>query len=118
MKLYVGHLSPETTEETLHNAFAAFGQVGSVAIITDRDTGQGRGFAFVEMPDTAQAQAAMAGMNNNQLDGNALTVSEAKPREPRTGGEGGGRSGGFGGGGRSGGGSSGGFRGGGGRRSY
>ncbi len=112
MKIYVGRLSPGTTEETLHQAFAAFGEVSSVAVITDRYTGQSRGFAFIEMADRAQAQAAIAGMNNKELDGSTIAVSEAKPREARGGGEGGGRSGGFGRGG-----SGGGFRGGGGYRS-
>jgi cold-inducible RNA-binding protein len=101
MKIYVGNLSPQTTEETLHTAFAAFGQLSSVTIITDRYTGQSRGFGFIEMPDRTQAQAAIAGMNNKLLDGNTLKVSEAKPREPR--GEGGGGYGGRGGGGYGGG---------------
>jgi RNA recognition motif-containing protein len=115
MKIYVGRLSPDTTEETLHQAFAAFGQVASVAIITDRYTSQSRGFAFVEMADRAQAQAAIAGMNNKELDGSAIVVSEAKPREARGGeGGGGGRSGGFGGGRGGPGGGGGGYRGGGG----
>jgi RNA recognition motif-containing protein len=129
MKIYVGNLAPQTSEETLQAAFAAFGEVSSVAIITDRFTSQSRGFGFIEMPDRAQAQAAIAGMNSKALDGNTLTVSEAKPREPRAGGGGGGYGGGRGGGGggygggRGGGGYGGGRSGGGGthtgrRRSY
>ena len=112
MKIYVGNLAPQTSEETLQAAFAAFGEVSSVAIITDRFTSQSRGFGFIEMPDRAQAQAAIAGMNSKALDGNTLTVSEAKPREPRAGGGGGG--GGYGGGRGGGGGGYGGGRGGGG----
>jgi RNA recognition motif-containing protein len=112
MKIYVGNLSRDTTEETLHQAFAAFGQVSSAAIITDKFTGQSRGFGFVEMPDRAQAQTAITEMNGKQLDGSTLTVNEAKPREPRDdrrsgGGYGGGGRGGYG---------VGGYGGGGGRR--
>jgi RNA recognition motif-containing protein len=127
MKIYVGNLAPTTTEEALREAFAAFGQVASVAIITDRYTGQNRGFGFVEMADKAQAEAAIAGMNKKNLDGNMLTVSEAKPREQRSGGgdygSRGRGGGGYGGGGRGGGGygggrGGGGRGGGGGRRSY
>lgn len=117
MKIYVGNLSPTTTEDMLREAFAAFGEVASVAIITDRYTGQNRGFGFVEMNDKAQAETAIAGLNRKPLDGSPLTVSEAKPREQRSGGGGGS----YGGGGRSGrGGYGGGGRGGGGgrRRSY
>ena len=104
-KLYVGNMSFKTTESQLEEAFGAFGQVTSVKLITDRETGRPRGFAFVEMATDADAQAAIDGMNGKPLDGRNLTVNVAKPREDR---------GGFGGGGRSGGG---GFGGGGGGRS-
>jgi RNA recognition motif-containing protein len=83
MKIYVGNLSRDTTEDTLRQAWAAFGQVESVAIITDKYSGQSRGFGFVEMPDRAQAQKAIADMNGKQLDGSTLNVNEAKPRESR-----------------------------------
>ncbi len=118
MKIYVGNLSPATTEDTLRNAFAAFGQIASVAIITDRYTGQSRGFGFVEMDDKAQAEAAIAGLNKKIVDGNALTVSEARPRESRGGDFGGGGGGGYGGGRSGGGGGYGGGRSGGGGGGY
>jgi RNA recognition motif-containing protein len=96
-KLYVGNLSFQTTEDTLREAFGQFGTVNSAMLVMDRETGRSRGFAFVEMADGAEA--AIAGMNGAQLDGRTLTVNEAKPREdrPRGGGGGGGR--GYGGGG-------------------
>ncbi len=105
--IYVGNLSFSTTEDTLREAFAQFGTVTKAQLVMDRETGRPRGFAFVEMSDGGEA--AIQGMNNAQLDGRTLTVNEAKPREPRSGGGGGyggGRSGGggYGGGGRSGGG--------------
>ncbi len=113
MNIYVGNLSPKTTEAELRQAFEAFGEVDTAKIIKDNITGRSRGFGFVEMPNLEQAQSAIAGMNGKDLDGSALTVNEAKPRESRGGGGrsfGGGRPGG--GGGRPGGG--GGFGGGGG----
>ena len=121
-KLYVGNLSFQTTEADLQAAFEKDGrQVGSVSVITDRDTGRPRGFAFVEMATDADAQAAIKAMDGTELDGRTLRVNEAEERRPKSGGGGGGyggggRSGGgggYGGGGRSGGG--GGFGGGGGR---
>jgi RNA recognition motif-containing protein len=93
----VGNLSAKTTEEELREAFESFGDVDTAKIIKDNITGRSRGFGFVEMPNQDQAQAAIAAMNGKELDGSALTVNEAKPRESR-----GGRS--FGGGGRPGGG--------------
>jgi RNA recognition motif-containing protein len=102
-KLYVGNLSFNTSEDEIRQAFGQHGTVNSVQIVTDRDTGQSRGFAFVEMADGAEA--AIAALNGAQLGGRSLTVNEARPKE----GGGGGRSGG----GRSGGG---GYGGGGGRR--
>lgn len=96
MNIYVGNLSPKTTETDLRQAFETFGEVDTAKIIKDNVTGRSRGFGFVEMPNQEQAQAAIAGLNGHDLGGSALTVNEAKPRESR------GRS--FGGGGRSGGG--------------
>ncbi len=118
MNIYVGNLSPKTSEQELREAFEAYGDVDSAKIIKDNFTGKSRGFGFVEMPDQAQAQAAIAGLNGSDLGGSALTVNEARPREGRGGGggRGGGRPGGGGGGrqgfGGGGGGRSGGFGGG------
>ena len=117
-KLYVGNLAYSVRDEDLSQAFAQFGTVSSAKVMMDRDTGRSKGFGFVEMGTDAEAQAAISGMNGQALDGRALVVNEARPREERPGGfgGGGGRSGGgggFGGGGRSGGGG-GGFGGGGG----
>jgi RNA recognition motif-containing protein len=105
-KLYVGNMSFNTTEADLEAAFGAFGNVQSVNIVTDRDTGRPRGFGFVEMSSDAEAQAAIDGLNNTELAGRTLTVNVAKPREPRSGGGGGGGGGrgGYGGGGGGGGG--------------
>ena len=119
-KLYVGNLSYNTDSSTLNEMFSAHGTVQSAEIIADRETGRSKGFGFVEMGSDEEAQAAIAAMNGQEVDGRSLTVNEAKPKEPRSGGfgggGGGGRSGGYGGGGggRSGGG---GYGGGGGGRS-
>ena len=127
-KLYVGNLSYGTTDSTLEQLFAEFGTVQSAQVIMDRDTGRSKGFGFVEMGSDQEAQAAIAAMNGKEVDGRALTVNEAKPKEDRGGGGGrggfggggGGRGGGGGGGGRGGygggggGGSRGGYGGGGG----
>ncbi len=80
MNIYVGNLSGEITEEDLRQAFEAFGQVASAKIITDRYSGLSRGFAFVEMPTRAEAQAAIAGLNGKELKGRTLRVDEARPR--------------------------------------
>lgn len=114
--IYVGNLSFQTDEETLRQAFAAFGQVDNVNIVRDRDSGQPRGFAFVEMANDSEAETAMQQLNGSNLDGRNLTVNEARPKTDRGGGGGGGRGfGGGGGGGRGGyGGGGGGGRGGGG----
>jgi cold-inducible RNA-binding protein len=101
-KLYVGNLSYNTTGSQLQELFEQHGTVASAEVITDRDTGRSKGFAFVTMGADDQAQAAIDALNGQQYDGRALTVNEAKPRENRPGGAGG--RGGFGGGGRSGGG--------------
>ena len=102
-KLYVGNLSFQTTEDELSNLFEQAGQVESVRIITDRDTGRSRGFGFVEMGDE-DAEKAINQYNGTDLDGRALTVNEARPQTNRGGGGGGGggRGGGGGGGGRGG----------------
>jgi len=107
MNIYVGNLSYNTTEEQLRQAFEGFGQVSSVNIISDKFSGESRGFGFVEMSDDNEAQAAISGLNGQELNGRALNVNEARPRAE--GGRGGGRGGG---GGRSGGGGRGGGRGG------
>lgn len=105
MKLYVGNMSYSTSESELNDVFAQFGTVDSVNVITDRDTNRPKGFAFVEMGNNAEAQAAIEGLNGKSIGGRALVVNEAKPREDRparSGGNGGSR-GGFGGGNRGGG---------------
>lgn len=96
-KLYVGNLSYNTTSESLQEAFAAFGEVASVNVVTDRDTGRSRGFAFVEMATDQAAQAAIAGLNGKMVDDRELRVAEARPqadRGPGFGRGGGGRRGG------------------------
>lgn len=96
--IFVGNLSYQTTEEQIRDLFAAHGTVDRVNIITDRMTGRPRGFAFVEMPDSAAAKAAIEALNGADLEGRSLTVNEAKPRAERGGGGGGGgRRAGFGG---------------------
>ncbi|HEX6726540.1 MAG TPA: RNA-binding protein [Nitrospira sp.] len=103
-KIYVGGLPYSATEQQLSDLFAAHGAVASARIITDKFTGQSRGFGFVEMSSDSEAQAAITALNGSDMGGRTLTVNEARPQEPRTGG-GGGRGGfGGGGGGRSGGG--------------
>ncbi len=96
-KIYVGGLPYSTTEQQLSDLFAVHGAVASARIITDKFTGQSRGFGFVEMSADNEAQAAITALNGTQLGGRTLTVNEARPQEPRSGGGGGGR-GGFGGG--------------------
>ena len=116
MNIYVGNLAYSATEDELRSAFGAFGQVTSVKIVRDRETGRSRGFAFVEMEDGEGAQNAVAQMNGRDLNGRNLVVNEARPREQ--GGGGGGGRGGYGGGrGGYGGGSRGGYGGGRGGRS-
>ena len=111
-KLYVGNLSYDVDSSALEGLFRPHGTVESAQIISDRDTGQSKGFGFVEMSSDSEAQAAIAALNGQDCGGRSLTVNEAKPRENRSGGGGGG---GYGGGGGGGGRSSGG--GGGGRSS-
>lgn len=88
MNIYVGNFTFNTTEEDLRKAFEAFGEVASVQLITDRDTGRSRGFGFVEMPDKDQATAAIKGLNETEMDGRKLNVNEARPRENRNNGGG------------------------------
>jgi cold-inducible RNA-binding protein len=90
MNLFVGNLSFDTSERDLQEAFEAFGQVSSAAVITDRDTGRSRGFGFVEMPSESEARAAIDGLNETDLHGRPLKVNEARPRAERGGGGGGG----------------------------
>lgn len=92
--IYVGNLSYNATEDDLREAFGQYGEVSSVSVIKDRDTGRARGFAFVEMPDANQAAQAIENLNNTEIAGRAVTVNEARPREDRGGGGGGGRRGG------------------------
>jgi len=97
-KLYVGNLAFQTTSQELQELFASAGTVESAAVVEDRDTGRSRGFGFVEMSTKEEGAAAIAQFNGKEVNGRALNVNEAKPRENRGGGGGGGR-GGFGGGG-------------------
>ena len=83
MNIFVGNLAFSATDDSLRQLFESHGVVDKVNIITDRDTGRSKGFGFVEMPDSAAAKAAIQGLNGKELDGRALTVNEAKPREPR-----------------------------------
>lgn len=94
-KLYVGNLSFNVDSEQLAQAFAEYGTVDSANVITDRETGRSKGFAFVEMSSENEAQTALQKLNGAELSGRALNVSEAKPQAPREGG-GARRSGGFG----------------------
>ena len=113
-KLYVGNLSYNIRDDDLQQAFAQYGSVSSAKVMMDRDTGRSKGFGFVEMGSDAEAQAAITGMNGQALDGRAIVVNEARPREERPGGFGGGGGGRSGGGGGFGGGSGSGGRSGGG----
>ena len=120
-KLYVGNLSYGVSDSALEQLFSQFGTVQSAQVIQDRATGRSKGFGFVEMDNEAQAQAAIEGLHEREVEGRRLTVNEARPREDRGGGGGGyggggGGRGGRGGGGGYGGGGGGGYGGGGGRR--
>ena len=97
MNIYVGNLTFETTDESLQVAFTEFGEVTSARVITDRESGRSRGFGFVEMPQNAEAEAAIQGMNGKDVGGRNLTVNEARPKEDRGGGGGSGYGGGGGG---------------------
>ena len=98
MKLYVGNLSFNSSEQDLEEVFAEIGTVESVNIIRDRDTGRSRGFGFVEMSSKEEGQNAISQLDGKEVDGRNLKVNEAKPRENRGGGGGGGGRGGGGGG--------------------
>jgi RNA recognition motif-containing protein len=98
MKLYVGNLPYTTSEEDLRNLFSQYGNVESVAVITDRETGRSKGFGFVEFADDNEAKNAISALSGQEFSGRALTVNEARPKTG--GGGGGGGRGGYGGGGR------------------
>lgn len=83
MNIFVGNLAFSATEDDLRQLFEPYGAVEKINLITDRDTGRLRGFGFVEMPESREAQAAIAGLQGKELNGRALNVNEAKPREPR-----------------------------------
>jgi RNA recognition motif-containing protein len=125
-KLYVGNLAYSVRDDSLQQAFAQFGTVTSAKVMMDRETGRSKGFGFVEMGSDAEAQAAINGMNGQAIEGRAVVVNEARPREDRPGGfrggygggGGGGGGGGYGGGGGGGRGGYGGSGGGGGRSPY
>jgi cold-inducible RNA-binding protein len=85
-KIYIGNLTFDTTEESLRSMFETYGTVERVNIVTDRDTGQPRGFAFVEMPNDAEAEKAMAAVNGRAVGGRTLAVNEARPKTDRPGG--------------------------------
>jgi cold-inducible RNA-binding protein len=85
-KLYVGNLAYGVTDSDLQNLFGPHGTVQSAQIIMDRDTGRSKGFGFVEMDSGEQAQAAISALNGQEVNGRALTVNEARPREERSGG--------------------------------
>ena len=91
MNIYIGNMSSDTTEDQLRQAFEGYGEVSTVKIITDRDSGRPKGFGFVEMSAKDEAMAAISGLNEQELNGRALNVNEAKPRAQtgnRTGGNG------------------------------
>lgn len=90
MNIFVGNLSFETRDDGLREAFSQYGAVDSAQVVMDRESGRSRGFGFVEMPDSGEATRAIQALNESELNGRALTVNEAKPRAPRTGGGGGG----------------------------
>ena len=83
MNIYVGNLAYTASEDDVRQLFEQYGAVDKINLITDRDTGRAKGFGFVEMPDSRAAQSALQGLNGKDLQGRALTVNEAKPREPR-----------------------------------
>ncbi len=89
--IFVGNLSFTATEDGVRSMFEAYGTVDRVSIVTDRDTGQPKGFGFVEMTNDAQAEKAISELNGTELNGRALTINEARPKTERSGGGGGGR---------------------------
>jgi RNA recognition motif-containing protein len=84
MNIYVGNLSYGMSEDELRGAFGAFGEVSSVKILMDRETGRSRGFGFVEMPNQSEAETAITQLNGKDLGGRALRINEARPREQRS----------------------------------
>lgn len=100
-KLYVGNLSYSVTESSVSDLFGQYGSVDSCRIITDRDSGRSKGFGFVEMSSDDEADEAISNLNGREFEGRELTVNEARPQTPRSGGFGGSRDGGYGRGGRS-----------------
>lgn len=92
--IFVGNLSFGATEGAIRSLFEQFGQVDRVSVVTDRDSGQSRGFGFVEMPNNAEGDEAISQLNGQELEGRAINVNEARPKEDRGGGGGGSRSGG------------------------
>jgi RNA recognition motif-containing protein len=83
MNIYVGNLSYSLSESELRDAFAGYGEVSTVKVLMDRETGRSRGFGFVEMPNQSEAEAAIAQLNGKELGGRALRVNEARPKERR-----------------------------------
>ena len=98
MRIYVGNFGYDTREQEIREAFEAHGQVQEVSLVMDRDTGRPKGFGFVEMPTSAEAQAAIGALNGKEFGGRPATVNEAKPRQERSSGgySGGGSGGGYG----------------------
>lgn len=86
MRLYVGNLSYNTTNQSLETLFGAHGEVRSAQVVTDRETGRSKGFGFVEMASSQTGNAAINALNGHDIDGRALTVNQARPRESRVGG--------------------------------
>ena len=83
MNIYVGNLSFDTRDEDLREAFASYGEIESTRVISDKATGQSRGFGFVEMPNQAEAQAAISALNGTELQGRAISANEARSKETR-----------------------------------
>jgi len=83
VNIFVGNLAFSATDHDLRQLFEQYGVVDTINVITDRDTGRSKGFGFVEMPESQAAKSAIQGLNGKELEGRALTVNEAKPREPR-----------------------------------
>lgn len=94
MRIYIGNLPYDVSEDELKQQFSTFGSVTDVSIPKDKDSGRSKGFGFIEMPNQAEAQAAVAALNSKPFKDRTLTVSEARPREERSGGSGGSRGGG------------------------
>lgn len=88
MKIFVGNMSRDVSDEDLLRAFESFGKVESATVVKDKITGEPRGFGFVEMPSVSEAQSAITGMNGKELKGRTVNVNEARPREERGGGRG------------------------------